>query len=108
MILKIFILFFNLLFSNQLNETNKIPLYNFDGVNYISAQEYSEIQNIRTIFYDDKEKLEFRYQIAKLVISPYSSFIKINEKVYHMYLPIIFDGIDFYIPIEPFGYILSK
>ena len=80
----------------------KTKLYDLNQNKYISAIEYAEAQNIRTIFYENKEKLEFRFQNHKLTISPHSSFIQINEKVYHMSLPIIFDGNDFFIPAEPF------
>ena len=80
----------------------KTKLYNLNENKYISALEYAEAQKIRTIFYDNKEKLEFRFQNHKLTISPHSSFIQINDNIYHMSLPVIFDGNDFFIPVEPF------
>ena len=61
-------------------ETSKTRLYDINGNKYISALEYADSQNIRTIFYDDKEKLEFRFQNYKLLISSYSSFIRINDE----------------------------
>ena len=33
-----------------------------NGIKYISALEYAEAQNVRTLFYENKEKLEFRFQ----------------------------------------------
>ena len=89
-------------------ETSKTRLYDINGNKYISALEYADSQNIRTIFYDDKEKLEFRFQNYKLLISSYSSFIRINDDIYHMYLPVVYDGNDFFIPIDPFLEIINN
>ena len=86
----------------------KIKLHEFDGVQYISGLEFAETQNIRTIFYEDKEKLEFRFPESKVTISPHSSYIKVDDKIFHMYLPVIYDGKDFFIPAEPFMKILNN
>jgi len=100
-------LLFNLL-SGQAELISKTKLYDINGTKYISAVEYAKTQNIRTIFYDDKEKLELRFQNVKLVLSPHSSFIRVNDETYHMYVPVIYDGNDFYIPVIPFLDILNK
>ena len=71
-----------------------------NGNKYISALEYADAQSIHTVFYEDKEKLEFNFQNFKVLISPHSSFIKMNEHIYHMYLPVIYDGNDFFIPVS--------
>ena len=105
------ILFCIVLFQLLLGQSgliSKTKLYDINGTKYISAMEYAQTQNIRTIFYDDKEKLELRFQNVKLVLSPHSSFIRVNEHTYHMYIPIIYDGNDFFIPIVPFLDILNK
>ena len=99
-------LFFQLL-NGQTKEITKTKLFDINGAKYISALEYTKAQNIRTIFYEDKEKLEFRFQNVKLVVSPHSSFIRINDKTFHMYVPVIYDGNDFFIPINPFLKILN-
>ena len=100
-------LLFNLL-NGQAELISKTKLYDINGTKYISAVEYAKTQNIRTIFYDDKEKLELRFQNVKLVLSPHSSFIRVNDETYHMYVPVIYDGNDFYIPVTPFLDILNK
>ena len=58
---------------------SKTKLYDLNKNKYISALEYADAQKIRTIFYENKEKLEFRFQNHKLTISPHSSFIQIND-----------------------------
>ena len=80
--------------STESNNISKTKLHNINGNKYISALEYADVQNIRTVFYKDKEKLEFRFQNFKLLISPHSSFIRVNESIYHMYLPVVYDGND--------------
>ena len=94
-------------FSYAANHS-KTKLYDLNKNKYISALEYADAQKIRTIFYENKEKLEFRFQNHKLTISPHSSFIQINDIIYHMSLPVIFDGNDFFIPAEPFFNITNK
>ena len=86
----------------------KMKLHIFDGVQYISGLEFAETQHIRTIFYADKEKLEFRFPESKVTISPHSSYIKVDDKIFHMYLPVIYDGKDFFVPAEPFMNILNN
>ena len=102
-----FILLLPLAFGKP-DKISKTKLYDINGNKYISSLEYANAQNIRTIFYEDKEKLEFRVQNFKLLISPHSSFIRVNENIYHMYLPVVYDGNDFYIPVVPFLEILHK
>ena len=98
---------FQILFSQE-NLISKTKLYDINGIKYLSALEYAKTQNIRTLFYDDKEKLELRFQNTKLLLSPHSSFIKVNETTYHMYSAVIYDGNDFYIPVNPFIEILKQ
>ena len=92
----------------QPSEVSKTKLYDINGNKYISALEYADAQSIHTVFYEDKEKLEFNFQNIKVLISPHSSFIKMNEHIYHMYLPVIYDGNDFFIPAAPFLEIVNN
>ena len=108
--LKTILLFCLLLFqllAGQSEIISKTKLYNISDTKYISALEYAKMQNIRTIFYEDKEKLELRFQNVKIVLSPHSSFVRVNDQIYHMYIPVIYDGNDFFIPVDPFLIILN-
>ena len=98
----VFCIFFLSVGRGQSDEISKTKLYVINDNKYISALEYADAQKIHTIFYEDKEKLEFRFQNFKLLISPHSSFIRVNENIYHMYLAVIYDGNDFFIPADPF------
>ena len=92
----------------QPSQVSKTKLYDINGNKYISALEYADAQGIHMVFYEDKEKLEFNFQNFKVLISPHSSFIKMNEYIYHMYLPVIYDGNDFFIPAAPFLEIINN
>ena len=108
--LKTILLFYLLLFpflTGQTEIISKTKLYDINDTKYISALEYAKTQNIRTLFYNDNEKLELRFQNVKLVLSPHSSFIRVNDQIYHMYVSVIYDGNDFYIPVDPFLEILK-
>ena len=59
-------------------EVSKVKLYNINDNKYISALEYADVQGIRTIFYEDKEKLEFRLQNYKLVCKITNLFAKLK------------------------------
>jgi len=84
----------------------KTKIYQMNGISYISLNEFAKSQSVQSIFYEDKEKMELRFPNHKLTVSPHSSFVKINDKVYHLYLPSVFDGNDFFLPAKPFLQVL--
>ena len=104
----LFLYLFSVFLFSESNKNVESKIYLIDGKKYISASEFANIHSIRTIFYDDKEKLEFRFPKHKVVISPYSSFVKVNDIIFHMSLPVIYDGDDYFLPVKPFIMILNK
>ncbi len=96
------------LFYSQEETFTKTELYNIYGNKYLSIVEYANEQKIPLKFYTEKNKLEFQLDNFKFLISPHSSFVKVNENIYHMNSPIIFDGNDFLIPIKPFFDIINQ
>ena len=76
------------LFYSQEETFTKTELYNIYGNKYLSIIEYANTQRIPLKFYKEKNKLEFQIDNFKFLISPHSSFIKVNETIYHMNLPI--------------------
>ena len=83
--------------NSQSSPNSQTKIYELNGKKYISALEFAKIQKVQTIFYEDKEKLEFRFPNFKVLVSPHSSFVRINEIIHHMYLPVIYDGNDFFL-----------
>ena len=108
-ILYIFTFLSIMLSNSDLNNNVKIPLYAIDGNNYIAASEYANFINSKTIFNKQKKKVELRFnQSDNIILSENSSFIKINNKIYHLLLPVLYEDDDFWIPILPFLNIINN
>tara|TARA_X000001036_G_scaffold437160_1_gene481893 strand:- start:2064 stop:3494 length:1431 start_codon:yes stop_codon:yes gene_type:complete len=96
------------LFISLLISDIQIPIYNIDGTQYISANEYIRITNADSKFYSKKKKLDLSFnQTYDIVFSQNSSFIMIDNKIYHSYLPIVYKNNDFLIPVLPFVNIIN-
>ena len=67
-ILYIFSFLSIILANNELNNNVKIPLYNIDGNNYISASEYASCINSKTIFNKQKKKVELQFNQSDNII----------------------------------------
>ena len=85
--------FFNIIFClfiiSFVSANIKIPIYDIDGAKYISASEYITYRNSSSKFNDQKKKLEFKFEyIYDIILSQNSSFIMINDGIYHLYLPV--------------------
>ena len=53
--------------------------------------------------------MELRFnQSDNIILSQNSSFIKINNKIYHLFLPVLYENNDFLIPIHPFLNIINS
>ena len=87
----------------------KIPIHNFDGIEYISVNEYIEITNSTSIIYEQKKKIEFKFnQYLHIILSQNSSFIAVDGNIYHLYLPIKYSNNDYLVPIHPFLNIINS
>ena len=102
----VFCTLFSQLLIGQTNEITKTKLYDIYGTKYINALEYAHALSAVWMLHPDNEKFELRFQNVRLVLSPYSSFVRVNDHIYHMYIPVIYDGNDYYIPVDPFLIIL--
>ena len=95
--------------SFAINGEIKIPIHNMNGTKYLLASEYVSLTNSTSKFFPQKKKLEFRFnQSHNIILSQNSSFININDKIYHLYLPVEYQNDDFLIPILPFLNIINK
>ena len=97
--LLIFILFFNYSYSQN---NNSIELFIFDDIAYFSLEEFCVSQNYRFNIYFDKDKMDFFINEAHITFSNNSSFVKIDDKIYHMIKNVkLFDN-KFYVPLNSF------
>ncbi|MFQ6610967.1 MAG: hypothetical protein ACE5D7_09255, partial [Fidelibacterota bacterium] len=91
----------------QAGTETKSPLHTIDGKIYIALKEFAKNQSVRTEFYDHNNKLVLRFPSKKTVVSAYCSFIKIEDTVYQLPYPVLFDGKEFYIAAESFSDLLN-
>jgi len=91
----------------QQSETVQNRIYKIDGYNYLSANEFANSQHIRSEFYEHNLKLVLRFPNKKAVLSADCSFIKVQDVIYQLPAPVIYDGNDFYVPALSFSRILN-
>jgi len=86
----------------------QIPIYTINDNDYISVHNYAMVNNDDLTFYDEKKKIGIKSSRYNIIFSQNSSFIKINNKIYHMFLPVIYDENNFFIPVHPFLNIMNS
>ena len=91
----------------QTGSETESPLHTINGKIYIALNEFANSQSVRTEFYDHNNKLVLRFPSKKTVVSAYCSFIKIEDTVYQLPYPVLFDGKEFYIAAESFSELLN-
>ena len=93
------IIFFIYIMSLLFAEPIIIDTINKDNINYFSIHDFIHKNNLRSTYYESKEKLEIIYEGNKLYFSPYSSFCRINDSVYHFTYPSLLINNNLYIPV---------
>tara|TARA_B100000945_G_scaffold114620_1_gene90963 strand:- start:36 stop:1190 length:1155 start_codon:yes stop_codon:yes gene_type:complete len=103
--LLIFILFFHYSYSQN---DNQIELFIFDDIAYLSLEEFCISQDYRFNIYSDKDKIDFFINEAHITFSNNSSFVKINDKIYHMIKNAKLVDRQFYVPLNSFVRLYSQ
>ena len=89
--LKIFIINLILLISHQVlfgaeninnNQSATIEVVSFNNIQYISAIDYANQSKMKYVFIENKEKLIIQYISNKIIVSPNSSYMQINDAIY--------------------------
>jgi len=102
-------LFFNIALSNiQDSEKIAIHVITNNNIKYIAIEDFIERYQLKYRFYDSKEKLEIQYGSKILYFSPFSSYCRVNSKIYHMTHSTILKNKKIYVPVETFYQILQK
>jgi N-acetylmuramoyl-L-alanine amidase len=103
--LLISILLFNYSYSQNQPE---IKLFIFDGIAYLSLEEFCVLKDYRFNNYPDKAKIEFFINDNHITFSNNSSFVKINDKIYHMIKNVQLVDNNFFVPLNSFVHIYSQ
>ena len=90
---------FNAVFAK---DSSEIELFIFEDIAYLSLEEFCESQELSYNLYFDKSKIELTYKNQKITFSNNSSFVKIDNKIYHMVKNIILADNKFYAPLNSF------
>ena len=104
------LLFLFLLYSNCFSQGtlhSKLEINNINDIKYISAIDYANTSNMNPIFIKKKNKLIIQHSSKKITISPNSSYILVNDMIYNLSIPCIYDGNDFWLPINSFSRIIQ-
>jgi len=103
--LLIFLLFFHYSYSQN---DNQIELFIFDDIAYLSLEEFCISQDYRFNIYSDKDKMDFFINEYHITFSNNSSFVKINNKIYHMIKNAKLVDSQLYIPLNSFVRLYSQ
>ena len=98
----ILFIFLSSIMLSQLERRGTMDVATFNQIKYISAIEYANNAGLKHTFVDKKEKLIIQHKAKQIILSPNNSFILIDDKAYNLSIPIIYDGNDFWIPLESF------
>ena len=85
------------------NQSATIEVVRFNNIQYISAIDYANQSKMKYVFIENKEKLIIQYISNKIIVSPNSSYMQINDAIYNLSIPTIFDGNDFWMPLNSFS-----
>jgi len=85
-----------------------ISIIKKNNVVYFNYEEFITKHNLKNNFYESKDKYEIVYQNTKIYLSPYSSFCKSNNNIYHLKDDPILIKNQLYIPLYSFYKILKK
>ena len=103
----LYLILLNTFALSQGSESPKLEINRINNIQYFSAIDYAETSNIKTVFVKTKEKLIIQYGSKKIVLSPSSSFVLVNDILYNISVPVIYDGNDFWVPLNSFSRIIK-
>jgi len=79
-----------------------------NNIQYFSINDFIYKNNLKSTYYQTKEKLEILYEGNKIYFSPHSSFCRINDKSYHMIYRSLLINNTLFIPVVAFQNIIIK
>ena len=96
------LLLFNIILCETAGNTTTLSIKTKNNIDYFSAQDLIKQKNLKSTYYQAKEKLEIYIENTRLYFSPLSSFIRVNDKVYHLTHSTTMIGGELYIPLLSF------
>lgn len=104
-----FILFINIFFTQSIPKSElNLKIIKYNKIEYISLDEFIQSHELRSTYYQSKEKLEIVFENKKMYFSPFSSYFKVDDKVYHLTYDVILKNNTLHVPLLPFYHILES
>ena len=107
MIKKTFFLYI-LLSCSIYAQTVSLEIIEKNNIQYFSINDFIHKNNLKSTYYQTKEKLEIFYEGDRIYFSPHSSYCRINDDSYHMVYKTLLINNTLFIPIVTFQNIISK
>lgn len=85
-----------------------LKVMQYNQIDYISLNDFIQSHELKSTYYQSKEKLEVIFEDKKIYFSPFSSYFKINDSVYHLTYDVILKNKELYVPLLPFYHILES
>ena len=96
-------------FANNIQKSEiELSTLSYNNIDYLSAAAFIQKHQLKSTYYDSKEKLEIVFEDKKIYFSPFSSYCKVNDKIYHLTHETILKNNKLYIPILPFYNLLEQ
>ena len=90
------------------SQTISLDIIEKNNIQYFSINEFIYKNNLKSTYYQAKEKLEILYEGNKIYFSPHSSYCRINETSYHMVYKSVLVNNNLFIPVVTFQSIITK
>ena len=104
-----FTVFINIVFTQSIPKSElNLKIIKYNKIEYISLDEFVQSHELRSTYYQSKEKLEIVFENKKMYFSPFSSYFKVDDKVYHLTYDVILKNNTLHVPLLPFYHILES
>ena len=80
----------------------------YNKIQYLSLDDFVQAHQLRSTYYNSKEKLEIVFEDKKMYFSPFSSYCKIDDKTYHLTYDVILKNNSLFVPVLSFYNILES
>ena len=90
--IKLIIILISFIFCGFTNDSIVLETIKKKGIQYFSLNDFVYKNNLKSTYYEAKEKLEIIYEGNKIYFSPHSAYCKINDNIYNLtYISKIFN-----------------
>jgi N-acetylmuramoyl-L-alanine amidase len=104
-----FLFFTSIIFAQSIPKSElSLNITKYNKIEYISLNEFIKSHELKSTYYQSKEKLEVIFENKKMYFSPLSSYFKIDNKVYHLTYDVILKNNALHVPLLPFYHILES